>query len=73
MNDDFTHRFYPSKAKAIGDRVIAEELNGVVYDEEDAKHWSITISDKIREAVNGMFKMDEHFKKITMKLMVKSC
>jgi hypothetical protein len=46
-------RFFPSKAKAIGDRVIAEELNGTVYDEEDAKHWSINVSDKIREAVTG--------------------
>ena len=46
-------RFYPSKAKQIGERIIAEELNGTTYDEEDAKNWSLNISDKIREAVFG--------------------
>ena len=48
-------RFYPSKGKAIGERVIQEELNGVTYEEEEAKIWSMNISDKIRDAVNGIF------------------
>lgn len=47
------NRFYPSKAKEIADRVIAEELDGVVYDDADAKSWSLNISDKIREKVTG--------------------
>jgi hypothetical protein len=50
---NFQQRFYPSKAKAIGDHIIAEELQNTIYDEEDAKVWSLNISDKIREAVSG--------------------
>jgi hypothetical protein len=46
-------RFYPSKAKVIADKIVNEELNGVAYNEEDAKHWSLNISDKVREAVVG--------------------
>lgn len=46
-------RFFPSKAKAIGDRIISEILSSAVYDEEEAKNWSIDISDKVREAVAG--------------------
>ena len=46
-------RFFPSKAKAIADKVIFDELNGAVYEEEDAKNWGINISDKIRESVTG--------------------
>lgn len=46
-------RFFPSKAKAIADKIISDELNGSVYDEEDAKTWSINISDRVREAVTG--------------------
>jgi hypothetical protein len=50
----FTHqRFYPSKAKAIADRIVSEELQNAAYDEEDAKIWSLNISDKVREAVYG--------------------
>lgn len=46
-------RFFPSKGKAIADKVISDELTGAVYDEEDAKNWSINISDRVREAVTG--------------------
>lgn len=46
-------RFYPSKAKEIADKIIEEELNGAVYDDADAKSWSVTISDKVREKVTG--------------------
>lgn len=52
MEPEEVERFYPSKAKAIADKIIADELNDAVYDEEDAKNWSIIISDKIRESVN---------------------
>jgi hypothetical protein len=53
MEPDETERFYPSKAKQIGDKIIADELNGAVFDEDDAKNWSLNISDKVREAVCG--------------------
>jgi hypothetical protein len=46
-------RFYPSAAKTIADKILAEELNGQVFDEEEAKTWSLNISDKVREAVHG--------------------
>lgn len=32
---------------------MADELNGTVYDEEEAKNWSLNISDKVREAIHG--------------------
>jgi len=51
MEPEETERFYPSKAKEIADKVIAEELDCVVYDDADAKAWSLNISDKIREKV----------------------
>ena len=47
------HRFYPSIAKTLADKIIVEELKGQVYDEEEAKSWSLAISDKIRETVVG--------------------
>lgn len=47
------NRFYPSTAKVIGDKIIADELSDVKYDEDEAKTWSLNISDKIREAVTG--------------------
>jgi len=46
-------RFYPSMAKEIADNILKDELNGQVYDEEDAKNLSLNISDRIREAVYG--------------------
>ena len=51
MEPEEVERFFPSKAKAIGDRIISEILSSAVYDEEEAKNWSIDISDKVREAV----------------------
>mmetsp|Transcript_13334 Transcript_13334/g.14452 ORF Transcript_13334/g.14452 Transcript_13334/m.14452 type:complete len:130 (+) Transcript_13334:61-450(+) len=51
MEPEEHERFYPSKAKQIAERIISEELNGTVYEEEDAKNWSLNISDKVREAV----------------------
>ena len=53
MEPEEEEKFYPSKAKIIADKVMEEELNGAVYDEEEAKNWSMNISDKVRELVNG--------------------
>ena len=47
-------RFYPSAAQAIAERILAEELTNQVYDEEEAKYWSLNISDKVREAIHGI-------------------
>lgn len=46
-------RFYPSKAKAIAEQVMQEELHGMEYDEEESKNWGLNISDKVRELVQG--------------------
>ena len=48
-------RFYPSAAQAIAERILAEELTNQVYDEEEAKYWSLNISDKVREAIHGTY------------------
>ena len=47
-------RFYPSAAKAIADKIINEELEGRVYDEEESKDLSLNISNRVREAVQGI-------------------
>ena len=47
-------RFYPSAAQAIAERILAEELTNQVYEEEEAKYWSLNISDKVREAIHGI-------------------
>jgi hypothetical protein len=47
------YRFYPSQARAVAEKVISEELKDAVYDEDDAKDWSVLISDKVRDAVVG--------------------
>ncbi len=49
----YSIRFYPSKAKEIADKIIEEELHGAVYDDTEAKAWSVIISDKVREKVTG--------------------
>ncbi len=53
MEPEENERFYPSKAKAIAERVMAEELDQQVYDEEESKNWGLNISDKVREQVQG--------------------
>ena len=53
MEPEEHERFYPSIAKSMADRVLGEELNGQTYDEEEAKIWSLNISDKVREAIYG--------------------
>jgi hypothetical protein len=52
MEPEESERFYPSRAKALAEKIAAEELGGATYDEEDAKIWSLNISDKVREAVS---------------------
>ena len=49
------YRFYPSKAKEIAERIIAEELADALYDDSEARNWSLNISDKVREKVTGTF------------------
>lgn len=34
-------------------KIIEVELNGAVYDDADAKAWSVHISDKVQEKVTG--------------------
>ncbi len=46
-------RFYPSVAKALGEKIVKAELDNQVYDEEDAKAWSVEIGNKIREAMTS--------------------
>ena len=46
-------RFLPSQAKAIAEEVVRSELEGQIYDEEDAKAWSNIICDKVRTQVTG--------------------
>ena len=45
------HRFYPSAAKKVAQKIVEDELQNAVYDQESAKDWSLNISDKVREAV----------------------
>ena len=56
MEPEEHERFYPSVAKSMADRILGEELNGQIYDEEEAKIWSLNISDKVREAIYGNHK-----------------
>ena len=53
MEPEEDERFYPSNAKKIADKIVADELANQAYDEEEAKYWGLNISDKVREAVHG--------------------
>lgn len=46
-------RFYPSVAKKIAYDIVHNELHDQEYDEEDAKNWSLVLSDKIRDALRS--------------------
>ena len=48
------YRFYPSVAKKIAEEVVNAELHDMEYDEEDAKAWSLSIGDKVRDALRSM-------------------
>lgn len=53
MEPEEDEKFYPSKAKAIAEKIVAEELANQTFDEEDCKQWSINISDKVRDAIRS--------------------
>ena len=53
MEPEEDEKFYPSRAKAIAEETMKEVLDGMTYDEEEAKFWSTEISDKVREAVKS--------------------
>ena len=46
-------RFYPSQAKKVAEKIMEEELKDKVYDEDDAKEWSLVICDRIKAGVKG--------------------
>eukprot|EP01039_Chlorochromonas_danica_P005984 gene5984-6589_t len=62
MEPEENERFYSSKARIIADKIIAEELREAVYDEDEAKTWSLNISDKVREAVVESLGKSSRFK-----------
>jgi hypothetical protein len=49
-------RFYPSRARATAERAAAAEIGEAEYNDEDAKVWSLNISDKVREEVAASLK-----------------
>ena len=51
------HRFYPSEAKALAEKVVKAELDNQTYDEEDSKAWSVDIGNKIRESMSSKSKI----------------
>jgi hypothetical protein len=46
-------KFYPSIARKIAEKIVKAELDGQEYDEEDAKAWTLSIGDKVRDAVKS--------------------
>jgi hypothetical protein len=53
-------RFYPSQAKAIAQAALEETLTNQDYDEDDAKEWSNTISDKTRDNIQKDLKLPRY-------------
>jgi hypothetical protein len=47
------YRFYPSEARKLAEKIIAEELTGKEYDEDDAKELSLTICERIKNGVKS--------------------
>lgn len=47
-------RFYPSQANKIAQAIVEGELNGQDFEEDDAKAWTLSIGDKVRDAVKGL-------------------
>lgn len=37
----------------LAEKIIAEELQGKEFDEDDAKEWSLVIADRIKTGVKG--------------------
>ena len=63
--------FYPSQAKALADEVLKAELNNQEFDEDDAKEWSVQISDKVREAVTSKLNLPRY--KIIVQTTIGQC
>ena len=53
MEPEENETFYPSQAKKLAQEVVEAELNGQEFDEDDAKAWSLSIGDKVRDSVKG--------------------
>lgn len=51
LEPDENEKFYPSVAKKIADSILIEELSGRVYEEDEVNNISLSISDRVREAV----------------------
>lgn len=60
LEPDEDEKFYPSKAKAIAEKILADELNNQIYEDEDCKHWSLNISDKVREAIKSQLNLPRY-------------
>ncbi|CAM9155216.1 unnamed protein product [Phaeothamnion confervicola] len=54
MAPEEDERFYPSHVRAIADKLVRSELEGKVYDEEEAKEWCLNIADAIREGLRQL-------------------
>ena len=50
---DTIHRFYPSEARTLAEKIITKELTGKEFDEDEAKEWSLNIADRIKAGVRG--------------------
>jgi hypothetical protein len=53
VTTNLARRFYPSEARKVAEQILAEELNGKEYDEDDAKEWSLTIAERVKAGVKG--------------------
>ena len=54
MEPGENERFYPSKARAIAEKVATMELNDLEeYSDDNAQNSALIISDKVREEVNN--------------------
>ena len=53
MEPEEDERFYPSQAKKLATDIVEAELNGQEFEEDDAKLWSLSIGDKVRDSVKG--------------------
>lgn len=71
LEPDEEERFYPSQAKKLADSILETELANQEYDEEDAKDWSVNISDKVREAVTKELNLPRY--KIIVQTTIGQC
>eukprot|EP00952_Eustigmatos_sp_NYUAD-ZCMA_P002605 11438-Eustigmatos_ZCMA.PRE.1 len=46
-------KFYPSQARKVAEQIMAEELTGKEYDEDDAREWSLIIAERVKAGVKG--------------------